>query len=272
MINQTGYVDVLPFSKGLAFNGGFCEWWFTPKNNIQYWPLINPLNQFLDSEPSLISGATWFGPIKVPNDQLGFDEAQKFSAAGIYYEQKVSGFYPGDSATSRINLENIPYHQMAVVGKMRAGGLFLLIGNEEYGLTFTHDYKSGPGVKTTAGADFSFDYQTLHKGWILPQFQGMNVTPPLNGSTGGSAGGNDDPNKTEIIVFTNVSNVTFPWNDTRKQKFGAYPLIEVWIDDIPTGGQRALANVPITVNAFPPDTSLFSVNLTGIASGIIVIK
>lgn len=271
-MNQTGYVPVLPFSKGLNFVGGFCQWWFTPWQNITVWPGVDPLTQFLDSEPTLANGATWFGPIKVPNNKLGFTEEQKLDKAGIYYNQNVSGFYPGDSGTSRINLENLPYNQFAVVGKMRAGGLFLLLGNEEYGLTFNHKLNSDIGAGT-AGSNFSFGYESVFKGAILPAFQGLNVTPPLDGSGNGVINGSGDgQNNTQIIVFTNATEVNIPWTTVDKTAFGAYPLIEVWIDDSGTGSQRALANVPIIVDQFPPDTTMFTVQLSGPCSGIVVIK
>lgn len=269
-MNQTGYLDAIPFARRLGYNGGFCEWWFTPWQNITSWPDIDPANQYLDNEPSLATGATWFGPMKVPDSKLGFEEIQQVDKAGIYYKQKVNGFYPGDSGNSRVNLENLPHNRYAVVGRMRAGGMWLLLGNEEYGLDFLNNYKSGEGVKGTAGSEFSFGYDSLYKAAVLPVFLGLNVTPPDDG-TGSSSGGGagDDTNNKEVIPFENVSTVNIEWTDSRKQAFGAFPLIQVWFDD--TTGGRYLANVNITVDVFPPLTNMFTVNNSGPATGIVVI-
>lgn len=273
-MRQTGYLPIAPFSKRLSFNAGFCQWWYTPWQNIAVWPTIDPLTQYLSAEPTLVNGATWLGPIKVPNSLLGFQELPQSDKAGIYYKQSVSGIYPGDSGSSRVNLENMPYNQFAVVGKMRAGGLFLLLGNEEYGLTFSHKYDSDKGAAATSGSDFSFSYESLYKGAVLETFLGMNVTPPPDGSpgNGGGPGNGDGANKTRVIYFYNASIMYIPWDVAIQGDLGAFPLIEVWIDDTTTGGQRALANVPIYVDAFPPDTTLITVELTGVCSGIIILK
>src|SRR4051812_25162894 len=125
---QTGYKGIQGFSTRLPYDGGFCKWYFTPKENISLFPEIDPATQFLSAEPVLIDGATWF-IAKVPNNQLGFEEDLQQGKGGIFYKQKVSGFHVGDSGTSRVNLENMPHHEFVIVGKLRAAGLYLIIGD-----------------------------------------------------------------------------------------------------------------------------------------------
>ena len=268
-MNVTGYNATTTFSKGLAFNGGFCKWWFIEKNNIATFPDVDPLTQYLKAEPILKAGQTWKGPVMVPNSQLGFQEVQTNDKPGIYYKQKVSGFYPGDSGTSRTNLENLPYEQMIIVGKMRSGGLFLMLGNEEYGLIFNHTFNSDQGAGGTAGSDFSFAYESLYKGLILPQFLGLNVTPAPDGSSG-SGPTNLTTNNTEVIFFENVNQVDFSWTNDRKSKFGVFPLIEVWF--LNEEDNYTLSNVPITTDVLPPNQTSFSVYNGSNQSGFIIIK
>ena len=261
---QTGYKGITTFSSALEFVGGFCQWYYTPKENIAVWPAIDPATQFLLSEPELVGGATWYGPIKVPDTKLGFQEEQQQTAKGIYYKQKVSGIYPGDSATSRVNLENIPYHEYVVVGKMRAGGLYLILGNQDYGLNFLHTYKGGEGVKGDAGSEFSFGMDSLTKAIILPAFLGDNVTPPPDGD--GSGGGTVAVTGQEIIFFTNVSEVPIPWTTARQANLGIFPTIQVWFTD---EGTPHIARVPILVDAQPPGQTLFTIQNSGPSTGFI---
>ncbi len=177
-MTQTGYKGIITFHSQLSFTGGFCQWWYTPKENIRVWPAIDCATQYLLAEPTLIAGATWFGPVKVPDGQLGFQEEPQQTKAGIYYKQKVSAFYPGDGPTSRINLENMPYAEFVIVGKMRACGIYLILGNKDYGLTFLPPYKSGEGAKHAAGTELSFLGESLNKALILPAFAAVNTTPP----------------------------------------------------------------------------------------------
>ena len=177
-MTQTGYKGITTFHSQLSFTGGFCQWWYTPRESISLWPAIDPVTQYLLAEPTLNAGVTWFGPVKVPDSQLGFQEEPQLTKAGIYYKQKVSGFYPGDGAESRINLENMPYAEFVIVGKMRAGGIYLILGNKDYGLTFLPPYKSGEGPKGTPGTELSFIGESLNKAIILPAFAAVNITPP----------------------------------------------------------------------------------------------
>lgn len=260
---QTGYKGIKAFSTGIGYGGGFCKWYYTPKEWIATWPVIDAATQYLKTEPTLIEGASWFGPIKIPNNQLGFQETLASNAGGIFYKQKVTGFYPGDSGTSRINLENMPYHEWIVVGKQRAGGLFLILGNPERGLDFTTDYATGPGAKKVAGAEFIFQREALEKGLILPAFLGENVIPPDDGSEDGGSGGTSSGNDVEIIPFTDEATINIEWNPTRIDRFGVFPEIQVWVNKI-------LTSVPISCDADAPDQTAFTVSLPGVPGWIVL--
>jgi hypothetical protein len=269
---QTGYLGVKAFSTGIGYSGGFCKWYFMPKEYIATWPDIDPLTQYLKTEPTLIEGASWFGPIKIPNNQLGFQETLATSAAGNYYKQKVNGFYPGDSGNSRVNLENMPYHEWIIVGKQRAGGLYLILGDKERGLDFTTDYTTGPGAKKAAGTDFIFQTESLNRGLILPTFLGDNVTPPDDGSGDGGGGGGTTggANETGIYRFYAAdATKTIEWTPELAAQFGEFPEIQTWAKN--EAGILTVANIPINVDDFPPDQTQFSFFLPGV-DGLIVFK
>ncbi len=264
---QTGYKGYTMLSKGLAYNGGFCKWYYIAKEDITAFPSIDPATQFLTGEPA-ISGA-WCGPVHVPNDTLGFEEPIKRDVRGQYYLPKISGFYPGDSAGSRINMENMPYHQFVVVGKMRAGGMYLVIGNNVHGLTFDADYKSAGNA--SAGTEFSFSMESLTKALILPSFAGDNlILPPGSTGNSGGSGGSSPDVEPEIFSYSSQQTMNIEWNEARRQRFGAFPTIEVWYTE--NGIAKLNTGAIIQVDAFPPDTTLFTLSLNAPGPGIVVLK
>jgi hypothetical protein len=265
-MHQTGYNGVQGLSTRLPFAGGFCEWFFTEKENATALPGIDPVTQYLDGEPTLSVGKSWYGSMKVPNDQLGFSEEMQAGKGGLYYKQTVNGLHVGDSATSRINMENLPYHEFLIVGRMRAGGLYLLLGNDENGFTFTQNFKSSSAKYT--GTEFSFENNSLYKGLILTSFLGQAITPPPDyiSGTGGTYVVNG--NLVEIIFFGSESEITVEWTTARLANFGAFPLLEVWST---AGDKPVIITIPIDVDAAPPHATLFTFYLPG-SPGFIVIK
>lgn len=265
---QTGYRGYTTLSKGLPYYGGFCKWYYIAKEQILLWPAIDPATQYLSGEP-IITGA-WCGPVRVPNDTLGFDETSKRNGIGLYYQQKVSGFYPGDDPASRINLENMPHYEFVVVGKMRAGGMHLIIGNDHNGLTFDADYTSVGNA--SAGSNFSFTMDSLTRALILPSFAGETIPPPgtSGSSSGGSTGTATSGNDAEVLNYTSETTLQLQWTLARQNRFGTFPSFEVWYTE--NGVLRLNTNAVITVDALPPNTSLFTITFNAPGPGIVVIK
>lgn len=266
---QSGYLGVTAFTKGLQYDAGWCEFYYTPIENIDQWPIVNPETQELSAEPTLKVGASWKGPIRIANQQLGYKEQQQRSPAGISFRIQIDGMYPGDGRASRVNLSNMAYHQYVIVGKQRAGGMFVFVGAPDSGLDFNHEFNTGRGT-TTALTDFIFSGDSLFKPQILPTFgsQASTPMPGGGGSSGGSSSG-DNVNVTEIIEFTAQPSISIPYTEPRKAKFGSMPTIEVWFK---SGLTYQLANVPIIVDAAPPDVTVFAIDFFGITDGFIVLK
>lgn len=214
--------------RNITYEGGFCQFFYIPVEDIDVFPRINSATQQLVAEPSLKAGKSWFGPIKVPRDRLGFTETPKRTKAGPYYEIKFSGLQPGDSATNRVNLENMPYHRYVLSGQVRAGGYYVLIGSPDSFLQFTADYSSGNGPAETALSQIAFTTECISKALILPSFA-ADSTAPVDG--GNNENGEDTMNKKEIIPFAAQHTINIPWTPTRQSKFGNYPVIQVWVQD-----------------------------------------
>lgn len=263
---QTGYLGYTTFSKGLPYNGGFCKWWYIAKEAITSFPAINPVTQYLAAEPAV--SEPWRGPVRVPQDQLGFAETLKRNSIGLYYQEKVSGYYPGVDPASWINLENMAYHEFVIVGKLRAGGMHLVIGNDQYGLILDAAFESAGNA--SAGTTFSFSGDLLNKALVLPSFTGTNVILPPGTTGTGTTPIPDDMREPEIFPFDQETQITIEWDATRKLRFGAFPVVEVWYNE--DGALRLNPNAAITVDAFPPNTTLFTVALNAPGPGIVMIK
>lgn len=258
---QTGYKSLSTLARLTDYIGGICQWWYTPVENIATFPVINPDTQEYAEEPTLVEGASWYGPVRVPDSQLGLDEKEKQTLAGRYYEIEVAGFAPGDERTNRSNQQNMGNHKYVIIAKQRSGGFYLIIGNQHSPLDFIHDYSTGKGGNATPGTRFEFRGELRHRCPGLNSFDDDNSTPPVNGSI---------MNTSEIIEFENVEEVNVAWNALRKEKFGAFPEIEVWINEGP--GNIYKENSSITVDLAPPATTQFNIQLSGLATGWVVLK
>lgn len=227
----------------MPYDGGFCEWYYTLWENIQSWPFVNPITQELLSEPTLKSGKSWFGPIKVPNSTVGFKEEFKTSAAGLFYEIKVDAFQFGDSRVNRPLLENMVYHKYVLVGKLRSGGFWILIGNQQAGLSFGNIFNSGVGAGNVVSNDLSFYQKAKNKALILPSFNNSNSIP----APGGGSTTIITVYDMELVALNQNGDTEISWTTSLSQRFGNYPTFEIWATDA-TSGDEYNANFNIDVN------------------------
>lgn len=176
---QTGYLPLQSIGKAPGdYVGGFCRWWYTPIENILYFPGANPQTQRLINEPILKAGTSWYGPVNVPDEQTGWREKDADNKAGTYYKEEVTGFIPGAETKNHINLGNLAHHRFCVVGKLRAGSFYLIIGNEFAGLRLSHESGSGKGSMDTPGTAITFTGDFDHKAQVLSDFSGGNAIAP----------------------------------------------------------------------------------------------
>jgi hypothetical protein len=266
---QTSYTGIKPLQRVFTYVGGFCQFWYIPIEDIAVFPRINAATQMLVSEPSLRQGAAWFGPIEVPRDKLGYEETQKRTKAGPYYETKMEGVHIGDSPESRVNLENMPYHRYLIVGKIRAGGFYNLIGTVDNPCKFNQVFKSGNGPAETAQTAISFNLEHISKAYILPSFAADTISPDIIDGSGG--GGTNTMNNKEIIPFNGQPVINIPWTPARQNNFGNFPIVEVWLQE---PGEKPFLNIggSIETDAPPPAFSELNVRLGGSPSGFIVIS
>lgn len=264
---QTSYKGIEPLQRNIHYMGGFCRFWYIPVEDADVFPRINSTTQYLTAEVSLKAGKAWYGPIVVPRDKIGYVEDFKTSKAGPYYQIKVEGTHVGESRESRVNLENMPYHRYLVVGKVRAGGHYHLIGTIKSPCQFAGIFKLGHGRAETAQTLISFTVEHISKAYVLPSFDSDTIGPA---DGGGEDENNPCVNKKEIIPFVNQPTINIPWTDTRLGKFGTFPVIDVYIQEDGEVPIRAMGG-SIEADQPPPAFTELSVKLGGNPSGFIVI-
>lgn len=265
---QTASTGITNLYRKLPYLGGLCKFWFIPIDEVDSIPGIDPYNQFLLDEPVLKEDKLWRGPVPVPDAQLGFTETQKNDAAGVYYEVKIQAQPPGDIPQQRINLDNMAYGQYLVVGKQRAGGMYLLFGSMDSPLDFDNQYTNGPGAAQNASTKIAFTGESIPRALVLPQFLGdaSGYIYP-NGDPGGPI---VSQNETEIIYIIEESTKTINWTTNRRSRFGAFPEVEVYLK----GEDNLLykAAVQPYIDFPPPDFTKMFFEFSGNQNGFISIK
>lgn len=260
-MKQTSYTGITNLGKKIPYIGGLCKIWFIPVEEVGSISVIDPLSQLLTDEIELLEGVTgWRGPIPVPDASLGFTETYKPDGAGGYYEQKVSAISYGDNTTHRVNLDNMAYAKYLVVGKQRAGGMYLLFGSLDSPMDFDQQYNNGPGAGTSVSTKIAFSGESIHKALILPSFNGDTTEiPPSSGS-----------NETEVIHFEFENTVDIYWTLTREMRFGSFPEVELYLlgDD----SKYYKAAVQPYCDAPPPDFTKLTFEFPANETGFIVIK
>ncbi len=253
----------------LPYLGGICKWWYVPIQEVDNIPGINPLNQYLLGEPVLKADKFWRGPVPVPDSQLGFTETQKNDAIGTYYEVKLQAQAPGDAPQARINYDNMAYNRYLVVGKLRAGGFYVLLGSMDSPLDFDNIHSNGPGSNEAASTKIAFSGESMCRALVIAEFNGDEsgyIYP--DGVTGPS--GSSKTNETEIIYITAESSKTITWTPTRMNKFGVFPEVECYLTD--EDGALYKAPVQPTINAAPPYFTEMQFDFSGTQTGFISIK
>lgn len=165
------YLPLQAFAKiNTNYTGGFCKWWYVPIEWLSGFSKIDPITQRLKFEPQLKTGFSWFGPIDIPDTEVGYEEASTKNIAGNYFKRKVTGFIPGNDIDAHINIQNTFNHQVCIVGKVRSGNFYLVLGNNINGLDFEASFTTGIGKVNTPGTKFIFSDESICRAIALATF------------------------------------------------------------------------------------------------------
>lgn len=265
---SAGYTGINNLYKKLSILGGLCKIWFIPVEEVLSIPDIDPQTGYLSAAPTLIGDAVWRGPMPVPDKQLGITETQKNNTPGSYFEIKIEAQPPGDIGQQRVNLDNMVYGQYLVIGKLRAGGSYILYGSIDSPLDFDNQFTTGPGAATNATAKIAFTGQSITRGLVIPSFTG----PDSGASFPSGPSAPVTMNQKETVFITNENTKAIGWTPLRQSKFGNFPTIEVWIEDPDNGNNVYLYEIQPLIDAPPPDFSVMTFNFPRNVTGFINIS
>lgn len=121
--------------------GGLCWIVFAKWEDVLYWPQVHPKTGVCSSPIQLIPGRTWYECQLVDKGRI-FNENQKASGAGPYWEMQVNGYLAGNNTGLTLSAATMQYHQFVVMLKDRDSQI-RFIGNADSGADWENNYNSG---------------------------------------------------------------------------------------------------------------------------------
>lgn len=226
--------------------GGVTDWYYTFTENINGWPAVDATTGFLATEPQLLSGATWYGPVSLPNGSTGFVQTSARSKAGNFYKTKFECRMPGFASNNLQNLNNSEGKQFVIVARLRSGKLWVVLGNNKKGLEFDNEVNTAQGAKSAAINKITLTTESAKPLQILPSFAGISSTPPITPGTSITI------SDMETILFNTGGDTVIDLTaNNRIVRFGNYPIIELWAFD---GVNYYKASIPVVTTGNPPTT------------------
>lgn len=178
------YIGVQHLRPSAVRPGGYCWVYFTPIENIDQWPVVNPSNGMAYTPITLKPGKTWF-EFKVPDSERFFRESEKKTPSGPLFEITLQGYLPGNDTNQTINSAVMPMHQHVVLFKDRDGQV-RFIGSPDRGADCETSYTSGD-FNTSRRRDYTFKWAypfsaPIYAGSLSGIFDEELSVPASNGS------------------------------------------------------------------------------------------
>ena len=170
-MTNTSYLPIQAFAKtNSSYLGGLQKIWFVPREYLNGFPELNPLTQELASEPALLAGKSWFGPLEITPDFVGYEEVSAVAAAGHCYKRKVTFLEAGLAAVNFINISNLIDYEFCIVGLVRSGAFYIVVGNDHAGLKLDLNASTGEGPLGKATSKLVLADENKDRAIVLPSF------------------------------------------------------------------------------------------------------
>ncbi len=146
----------MSLAKAPVKTGGVCSIRYCKKTDVLAFPDINPVTGIMDSALQLVEGGVFYYA-ELIDQTRGFQETQKDSNAGPYFEIKVNGSLRGSNGQNILSVQSMLHHEWIILVEDR-NGYTRLIGNGDAGATLIYDYNSGT-VSSSRKSDISFVWE-----------------------------------------------------------------------------------------------------------------
>lgn len=184
LVMQQTYFPIQHLDKPPIKPSGLCYFFFTPVENVAYWPTIDPQNGSFTDGVVLKDGATWYRCEVIDTDR-DFKETSKDDAAGQYVETSLEGFLPDDSPSNILSVSAMQFHRFVIVLKER-NNIMRLIGTEDAGARFARSYESAD-ADGARGHKLVFSWRSILPAPIYltaVTADGAVISPPWQGGGG----------------------------------------------------------------------------------------
>ncbi len=132
--------------------GGCQSFQFIPVNQVVSIP--DPIDFVIPTEPTLLSGATFFNGYSTAKTLL-FDEKTQKNNAGEYFLQKISGFYPKIRPSILKLFKEMKNHKFIVLVHDN-NNMLRMVGTLEQPLEFSYSLSTGTNPVQRNGITFEF--------------------------------------------------------------------------------------------------------------------
>ena len=151
--------------------------------------------------------------------------------------------------------------------------LTFFLNKTQFGVTFAAINNAGSKRYIMANAYVSSLSKTAGYNDAVNYSYQLQLTGLVSVQTslaGGGGGSTTTANDLEIINFSGVSTLSLSWTTNRKNRFGQFPVVEVWIID-PTGVYY-LTSVQPTLDGPPPSFTTMNFDFGASSTGFVIIK
>jgi hypothetical protein len=153
---QNTYLPITSLPKAPVTLSGLCTIKYFRWQDVLTWPVIDPLTGIIAAGITLKPGTYLYYADAVDSDR-SFQEQQKDNPAGDYFDISIKATLRGSNAANIVTLQKMKQHQWGVIAEDR-NGVTRLIGNQDSGADFSHNYSSGT-INTSRKTEITFSWQ-----------------------------------------------------------------------------------------------------------------
>ncbi len=144
--------------KGVVAPGGFCEVLAVPQEDVEFFPILDPITQTINDN-ILLQKTKFFLAFTLSFTGRAFKEEMQSSKAGSFFLQTISGKCFDQGKTNHILFSNMTHHRWVLIVRERKTGITYVIGKPGSACSFFVNYVSQEGTIT----DVSWINQAKYK-------------------------------------------------------------------------------------------------------------
>jgi hypothetical protein len=135
------FMPITSLDKAPVKSSGVCSVFYFRHEDVETWPSVDPTSGIMLDAVQLKPGALLYFCEAIDSFK-SFEEDEKESSAGNYFDISVKGALKGSNAANILALQTMAYHQWGLIVEDR-NGVTRLVGNQDSGADLAIKYGSG---------------------------------------------------------------------------------------------------------------------------------